>query len=317
MTQFSPLPFDWLSDLSPAFAAQESWLDGSYHQDKFYHYIFHSDGPFTIACGTGLLAEHIRSFRFSPPVIQRLGQVTDAQGRCLFSESFLNHLQRIKLRVQINAAPEGSVLLPGEPLMTIQGPKAQIALLESAFRLLVWESTYWATKTALGRWKRKRLKEQDTPLAPNFPTNPDGWKIRAAYVGGATADEILKNVKARARAKEAGEGLFLKQDRPDEPIVQIRRLFRSNQPLGDIWLSNSDEEKASVSRNVARYEDENSAQVLEVKMTRFQNLYQPTLVKGHPVMAPPRLPYLRQRTLKQLEAFAKHGFEAYPRGHYV
>lgn len=317
MTQFTPHPFDWLSDLTPAFAAQASWLDGSYHQEKYCHYLFRSEGPFTIACGAGLLAEHIRSFRFSPLVIQRLGQVTDEKGRCVFTESFLNHLQRIKLRVQVNAAPEGSVLLPGEPLMTIQGPKAQIELLESAFRLLVWESTYWATNAALSRWKRKRLKEQDTPPVPIFPNNPDGWKIRAAYVGGATADEILKNVKARVRQQEAGEGITLKQDRPKEPIVQIRRLFRGNQPLGDIWLSAADEERASVSRNVARYEDENSAQILEVKMTRFQNLYQAVLVKGHPVMAPPRLPYLRQRALKQLEAFTKHGFEAYPRGHYV
>ena len=43
-----------------------------------------------------------------------MGQVTDAQGRNAFQESFLNHLQRMRLRLQVNIAAEGTLLLPGE-----------------------------------------------------------------------------------------------------------------------------------------------------------------------------------------------------------
>jgi len=310
-------PFDWLSELGPAFAAQESWRDGTYCQHRFFHYVYQPDGPFAIACGAGLLAEHIRRFRFSPDVIQRLGQVTDELGRSRFHESFLNYLQRLRLRVQVNAAPEGAVLLPGEPLLTVEGPLAQIQLMESAFRLLFWESTHWATQASMSRWQKKRLREEETPSAPQYPFNPEGWKIRAAYIGGASADEMLKNVGQAARPMLSGEGLTLVAPESGVPLAQIRRLFKGNQPLGDIWLSEADEAEASVSRTQVRFRDERTGEPNAMQMTRFQNLYQPVLLKGHSALASPRLGYLRQRTLKQLEALHKVGLDNYPRGHYI
>lgn len=80
--------FDWLSDLSPLFKAQELWFDGSYHNQVSWMVDTPSDTPFTISCGAALLAEHVKRFRFSPSVIFRLGQVTDARGRSIFQESF-------------------------------------------------------------------------------------------------------------------------------------------------------------------------------------------------------------------------------------
>ncbi|HNG89654.1 MAG TPA: hypothetical protein PK858_05605, partial [Saprospiraceae bacterium] len=261
--------------------------------------------------------EHIRHFRFSPALIQQLGQVTDAQGRSQFDESFLNHLQRLQLRVQVNAAPEGAVLLPGEPLLTVEGPLAQIYLLESAFRHLFWHSTHWATQASMQRWKRRRFKEEDTPSAPQYAFNPEGWKIRAAYIGGASADEILKNVGENARPMKPDEGLTLMGPPAEEPLVQVRRLFKGTQPLADLWLSESDEAQASVSRTHVSFYDEQTRQLNTLQLTRFQNLYQPVLLKGHSAIASPRLAYLRQRSLKQLEALHKVGLEHYPRGHYA
>jgi len=316
-TNFSPTPFDWLSDLSPAFAAQESWLEGSYNRDAIFHLMYKPEGAFAIACGAGLLAEHVRRFRFSIDVIQHMGQVTDERGCSIFRESFLNYLQRLRLRVQINAAPEGALLMPGEPVLVVQGPLAQIQLLQTALHLLVWESTHWATIAAAARWKRGEWTEEDTPSPPSYPFNPFGWKIRAAYIGGATADEILSQVNRIARSPFPAEGLIKIQHESGEPMVQIRRLFKSNQPLGDVWLTASQEEEASVSKTKVQFLDENSNQPVEMKMNRFQNLYQPVLVKGHPVLAPPRLGYLRQRMLKQTEAFHKVKLKNYPHGWFL
>ena len=313
---FSSAPFDWFSDLSPAFAAQESWLDGSYNRPAIFHLMYKSEGPFAISCGAGLLAEHVRHFRFSVEVIQHLGQVTDERGCSVFRESFLNYLQRLRLRVQVNAAPEGALLLPGEPILVVQGPLVQIQLLESAFRLLFWESTHWATSAALARWKNDDWSEEDTPSAPPYPFNPDGWKIRAAYIGGASADEILNNVGKNAREIFPGEGLVKIQHESGEPMVQIRRLFKGNHPLADVWLTQTQEEEASVSKTKIQFLDEISGKPIEMQMNRFQNLYQPALVKGHPVLAPPRLGYLRQRMLKQSEAFHTVKLKNYPHGWY-
>lgn len=316
-SNFSPTPFDWLSDLSPVYAAQESWLDGSYDREAIFHLMYKSQSEFAIACGAGLLAEHVRRFRFSLDVIQHLAHVTDERGRSVFQESFLNHLQRLRLRVQVNAAPEGALLMPGEPILVVEGPLEQIQLLESAFRLLLWESTHWATQAAAARWKGGDWTEEDTPSPPPYPFNPDGWKIRAAYIGGASADEILNNVGKPIREAFKGEGLMKIQHETGEPMVQIRRLYKGNTPLGDVWLTQTQEEEASVSKTKVRFMDENSGQPMELQMNRFQNLYQPVLVKGHPVLAPPRLAYLRQRMLKQTEAFHHVKLKNYPHGWYL
>ncbi len=318
MTETTSLaaPFDWLADLRPAFAAQEAWLAGTYQEEHIFHYSYLPDGAFAIACGAGLLAEHVRRFRFSTGLIQHLGQVMDAQKRNVFQESFLNHLQRLRLRVQVNIAPEGTLLLPGEPLLVAQGPLDQILLLESAFRLLIWESSHRATLAAQSRWQNEQLTEEDIPSPPVFPFNPEGWRIRAAYIGGASSDDMLANVGKPIRALRPGEGLLRKDHRPDEPLVQIRRLFRSNQPLGDLWLTQAQEEAASVSKTSTQYMDEQTGLLQSVQMSRFQNLYQPVLVKGHPALATPRLGYLRQRLLKQLQAFQQADLDTYGRGWY-
>lgn len=313
----SPTPFDWLSDLSPAFAAQESWLDGSYDRETIFHLMYKPDGAFAIACGAGLLAEHVRRFRFTIDIIQHLGQVTNDRGCSVFSESFLNYLQRLRLRVRVNIAPEGALLMPGEPILVVQGPLAQIQLLQTAFNVLLWESTHWATMAAAARWKRGEWTEEDTPSPPPYHFNPEGWKIRAAYIGGASADEILKNVGKIPRQTFPGEGLVKIQHESGEPMVQIRRLYKGNQPLGDVWLTETQEDEASVSRTKVRFMDENSGQPVEMRMNRFQNLYQPVLVKGHAVLAPPRLGYLRQRMLKQTEAFHLVKLQNYPHGWYL
>lgn len=313
--------FDWLADLAPALSAMQAWRDGSYDEDSIFHLAYHTNRPFAISCGLGLLVEHIRRFRFSPDVIHRLSRRCDEQGRAIFDESFLNFLQRMRLRVRLSAPPEGMLLLPDEPLAVIRGPYAQILLMESALRWLVWRSSQWATRVAAERWKRGDWVEEDTPLAPPGGFYPDAWKIRAEYIGGATADDILATIREPSRPPGETEGLVCKwraaqgplQDTP-QVLTQIRRVYKANHALGDIWLTDSLEEKAGVSRTSAHIHDLRTHRGKMLKFSRFQNVYQPVLVKGHPVMPLPRLAYLRQRTLKQLEAFHFGKLEEYPHG---
>ncbi len=312
--------FDWLSDPMPAIRAQETWHNGTYQNEALFHLAYQPRRPFAIACGAGLLAEHIRHFRFSPDVITRMGQMRDANGHNLFTESFLNHLQRLRLRVNVWAAPEGMMLLPGEPLLVARGPIEQILLLETAFIYLIWRSSQWATRVAVSRWEAGDWNEEDTPVAPTTPFTFDGWKIRAEYIGGALADEILDSMKEPSRMPDQNEGLVkiweLNEgaDTQNAPLVQVRRLYKSQEAVGDLWLTEAQEDMASVSRTSAHLLEERSGEIQELRFTRFQNLYQPLLVKGHPAMSTPRISYLRQRTLKQLEAFHHAKLEEYPRG---
>jgi hypothetical protein len=317
------MQFDWLSDLSPALKAQESWHNGTYQQEGLFHVVYNSRRPFAISCGAGLLADHLRKFRFSPDIITRMGQMMEGKGHNIFSESFLNHLQRLRLRVDVWAPPEGMLLLPGEPLLIARGPVEQVLLLESAFKYLVWRSSQWATRIAAARWEMQNWKEEDTPVAP-FTTNDfDGWKIRADYIGGALADDILDSIKEPSRLPDPEEGLvqiWSQKEGPlnhEIPLTQIRRVYKGQEALGDIWLTEEQEEIASVSKTSARMTDTRTGKVNVLRFTRFQNLYQPVLVKGHPVLPNTRISYLRQRTLKQLEAFHRAKLDKYHRGFVV
>ena len=312
--------FDWLSDLTPALRAQEYWHSGVYQRDGLFHLVYNPRRPFAISCGTGLLAEHVRRWRFSPDIIQRMGQMSNGKGQSMFSESFLNHLQRMRLRVNIWAPPEGMLLLPGEPLLIATGPIEQVVLLESAMRYLIWRSSEWATRIATDRWEQSNWKEEDTPVAPVTTSGFDSWKIRAEYIGGALADDILGTIREGSRLPDSNEGLIQIWDEQqgahnDEiPLKQIRRLYKGQEALGDVWLTEEQEERASVSRTSIRMTDTRNGKVNTIKFSRFQNLYQPLLVKGHPVVANTRISYLRQRTLKQMEAFHHGKLGEYPRG---
>lgn len=302
--------FNWGTDMGPIFAAYSSWKEGTYNEPAFCQLKFEARGPFALACGAELLADHIRHFRFSPAVMAQLFQVTDAAGRSAFDESFLNFLQRMRLRVQVNAPHEGMLLLPGEPLMLAQGPLLQLQLLSSAFHFLVWQSTHWATEAALRRWQTGQWEEENTPAPPPCPFVPQGWKMRSAYIGGSNDWETEDPEPLRQAASETVD------IRPPAPsdVVQIRRLFIDHRPLGDVWLNAAQETSASVSQSTTAFVDDFSSDLRSVHFSRFHNLYQPVLIKGHPVLASPSPDYLRQRTLKQLAAFHEVGLEGYPHG---
>ncbi|MCB0524378.1 MAG: hypothetical protein H6576_01635 [Lewinellaceae bacterium] len=300
--------FDWLSDLSPLFKAQELWFDGSYHNQVSWMVDTPSDTPFTISCGAALLAEHVKRFRFSPSVIFRLGQVTDARGRSIFQESFLNYLQRLRLRINVKVTPEGTLLTPGQPLLIFSGPRIQAILLESAFQYLIWDSSHWATQAALVNWQNKRFTESDTHDAPTFPFNPMGWKKRAIYIGGGSED--LEAAIPAWSSFDSGN-----QEQNKVPS-QIRRLFDGEHPLGDVWLTQSQDHHANVSSLLIDFHDFNSDKDLKVNITRFLNLYKHILLKGHPILVGNSLEYLRRRTWKHLEAFSQVDLARYPIGWY-
>ena len=297
--------FDWLSDPLPAFQAQTAWNDGSYANLERWELVYLPSGDFSIAAGAALLSDHIRRFRFSPEIIQRMGHFTDHLGRSVLTESFLNYLQRMRLKINIYAALEGTLLLPGQPLLIIQGPKLPVLLLESALRNLCLHHTIVATQAALNGWEQRHYKESAAPDVPVWEQNPDGWKKRACYVGGGTvgADQIMPALKLHAPVSFGGE-----------PLSQIRRLYQGEMPVGDVWLTRSLEATAGISKSSIFIEDAQSGSRKKISFTRFQNLYQPLVLGGRPVWTTQALPYLRQRTFKQMHAFRQTDLAQYPSG---
>ncbi len=314
------LDYDWLSELGPVLLAQTAWHDGSYDQSVWFHLRYRPRGPFVISCGAGLLSTLVQHFRISPFLIQRLGRIRDDSGRPCFSESFLNYLQRLRFRAEVWAAPEGTLLLPDEPIAIARGPKAQVLLLTAPMTHLVWASTHWATLAAQERWQQGVLSEEDTPILSSLGMPPEGWARRAAYIGAATVEAIPQLLQHPLPSPESDEGFvpaflgYTTSEGHFKPLVQVRRTYRSSYPQGDIWLTAAQEESASVSKTSAHILDVQIHRVRTLRFTRFQHLYQPVLLSGYPVLTNTKTPYLRQRTLQQLRAFCSKKLSRYPRG---
>jgi hypothetical protein len=297
-------PHDWLRNMDTVLASQESWRNGTYREEVFAHFYVKSDAPFQIACGAGLLAAHVRKFQFSPKVIATLGRLVDKSGRTIFDESFLNHLQRLSLRLEMQMPAEGTLLLPGQPLAVIRGSKVQVLLIQSALDELVGRSSFVATQAARHRWEKGELVESETPAAPAHPANRTGWQTRAHYLGGG---DLLK-LPAEVAQIPTSMLMYPAAQAPDH-MSQIRRLFEGNQPLADLQMTDRQDRSSSVSKRSTLLIEHDREHV--INYSRFQRLYQPLLVKGHPVLASPQLAIRRQRTLHQLEAFAAAGLDGY------
>lgn len=313
--------FDWLSDSSPLLAVQDSWHSGTYDCPVNYQLLYHTAGAFTLSSGAGLLADLARRFRFTFDIIRRLGNQTDAQGRALFTESFLNYLQRLRIRADVWAAPEGTLLLPDEPVALARGPLAHILLLIPPMRWLLWRSTYWATLAAQQRWQNGPLEEEDPPPPPNVSHSLRGWAMRALYIGAARPEEAEALLHHKAEPEPTRDEGFLPArvllgagSVPPRPLAQIRRAYRGSHPQGDIWLTRAHEEAASVGKTSAHIADVRTRRHRTLHFSRFQNLYQPVLTRGYPVLADAKPAYLRQRTLAQLRAFPPEKLADYPHG---
>ncbi len=101
----------------------------------------------------------------------------------IFDEEFLNALASFKFTGDIKAVPEGTMIFPNEPIMTVSAPMFEAQLVETALLTFINHQTLIATKAA-------RLKECTKNKISEFglrrAQGPDAgiYGARAAYIGG-------------------------------------------------------------------------------------------------------------------------------------
>ncbi len=158
--------------------------------ESVFHLTFRKEpfgSGFSIACGLESLVDVVRQFRYSASDLNYLATLKSQDGSPLFSSDFIGYLEKLKLTVDIDAMPEGTVAFPHEPLVRVKGPLLQCQLLETILLNVVGFQTLIATKAA-----RISLAAKGEPVLEFGARRAQGVDgamsaARAAYVGGCDA----------------------------------------------------------------------------------------------------------------------------------
>ncbi len=140
-----------LTDLYQLTMAYGYWKTGRAEHESVFHLFFRKapfGGGYTIAAGLEPVVEWLQAFRFAPDDLSYLAILTGNDDKPLFEPAFLDYLGRLRLSLDIDAIPEGTVVFPHQPLLRVRGPILQGQLLETALLCLVNFNTLIATKAA-------------------------------------------------------------------------------------------------------------------------------------------------------------------------
>ncbi len=139
------------------------------------------DAAYSIFCGLEDVIEYVKNLKFDSEDIEYLRSLN------IFNEKFLNYLANFKFKGDIYSFPEGSIIYPNEPLITVVAPLIDCQLLETAFLAIVNHETLIATKAnrivlasegrAVSDFGARRAHNIDSAL----------YGAKASYIGGVNS----------------------------------------------------------------------------------------------------------------------------------
>ena len=137
------------------------------------------DAGFAIFAGLEQIIEYINDLHFEKEDIDYL------RSQNIFEEDFLQYLANYKFRGDIYSMPEGTIIYPYEPIITVVAPLIDAQLVETALLLQFNHQSLIATKT--NRIVKSASGKAVSDFGARRAQNHDAavYGARAAYIGGA------------------------------------------------------------------------------------------------------------------------------------
>ncbi len=162
--------------------------DETVYFDMFFRRV-PDNGGYAVMAGIEQLIEYMNNLEFDESDIAYL------KGLKLFSQDFIEYLRTFKFTCDVWAMPEGTVIFPHEPIVTVRGPAMQAMMLETMLLLTVNHQSLIATKAnrivraAAGR----PVMEFGARRAHGYGAAYYG--ARAAVIGGCTGTSCILTAK--------------------------------------------------------------------------------------------------------------------------
>lgn len=177
-------------NLTMLFDFYELTMGNGYFQtemkDKIVYFdLFYRDNPdnggYAIAAGLEQIVEYVENLSFDDDDIEYL------RSKNCFCEEFLEYLRTFRFHGDMWAVPEGTVVFPGEPLVTVRGNAIEAQFMETYLLLMINHQSLIATKASrlVRAAKGRIISEFGSRRAQGADAAILG--ARAAYVGGVDA----------------------------------------------------------------------------------------------------------------------------------
>lgn len=147
------------------------------------------NGGYAVMAGLEQLIEYMQGLEFTEEDIEYL------KGLNLFCDEFIDYLRSFKFTCDVWAVPEGTVIFPQEPIVTVKGPAIQALMVETMLLLTVNHQSLIATKAnrIVRAAQGRSVMEFGARRAHGYGAAYYG--ARAAVIGGCTGTSCLLTAK--------------------------------------------------------------------------------------------------------------------------
>lgn len=138
-------------------------------------------GGFAIFVGLEQIIEYVEKLHFDDEDIEYLRSLD------LFQDDFLDYLRHFRFGGDIYSFPEGTIMYPNEPILTVVAPLIDAQLIETAILTQINHQSLIATKTQ--RIVKAAAGRAVSDFGARRAHNVDAavYGARAAYIGGANS----------------------------------------------------------------------------------------------------------------------------------
>ncbi len=146
-------------------------------------------GGYAISAGLSQIIDFIKNLRFDKDDIEFL------RNQNIFSEEYLKYLEEFKFTGDVWAVPEGTVVFPNEPLITVRAKIIEAQLLETMLLTILNHQSLIATKTSRIVRAAKGRKVMEFGARRAHGVSAAVYGARAAIIGGAVGTSCTLTAK--------------------------------------------------------------------------------------------------------------------------
>ena len=136
---------------------------------------------YSLAAGLEQAIDYVLNLNFTPEDIAYL------RGLKIFDEGFLNYLSNLKFTGDIYSVKEGTMVFPGEPILTVCAPIVEAQLIETAILNIINHQTLIASKSAKVCYSAKGDNVMEFGLRRAQGPDAGIYGARAAIIGGCNS----------------------------------------------------------------------------------------------------------------------------------